>query len=233
METEHPKKGFSGLQVLGIILLVFTLTLAGSVLFARTYLFPQPFKPVVLSEKEQTVLSSKLQSLADIKAANSKTVKGSGYDLAEPPKMHDNGALVPQPYTENPAHRTVTFTERELNGMLAKNTDLADKVAIDLDNDMLSVNMLIPLDPDFPILGGKVLRINAGTELAYRQNRPVVILRGVSLMGVPLPKAWLGGLKNVDLIEEFGTEDGFWQAFAEGIASLQVSEGTLEVILNE
>ncbi len=233
MEPAHPKKGFSGLQVLGIVLLVFACTLGGTLFLARTYLFPQPFKPVELSEKELSVLDAKLQSLSDADAAalNSRQRAedmGSG-DV----QAIDEPELTPQPYRENPADRTVTFTERELNGMLSRNTDLADKVAVDLDKDLLSVNMLIPLDPDFPILGGKTLRINAGAELAYRENKPVVILRGVSLMGVPLPKAWLGGMKNVDLIEEFGTEAGFWQAFGEGIASLQVNEGSLEVILQE
>ena len=49
--------------------------------------------------------------------------------------------------------------------------------------------MLIPVDPDLPIMGGKVLRVNAGLELAYANERPIVKLRGVSIMGVPLPSA--------------------------------------------
>lgn len=70
-------------------------------------------------------------------------------------------------------------------------------------------------------------------ELAYRADRPVVILRGVSIMGVPLPNAWLGGLKNIDLVEQFGTDQGFWQAFADGVESIHVQEGRLQVLLKE
>ena len=52
-------------------------------------------------------------------------------------------------------------------------------------------------------------------------------------MGVPLPNAWLGGLKNVDLVEQFGAERGFWRTFAAGIAGLELRDGELVVRLAE
>jgi hypothetical protein len=58
---------------------------------------------------------------------------------------------------------------------------------------------------------GRTLRVNAGVELCFANGRPLVKLKGVSLMGVPIPNAWLGNLKNVDLINEFGANPGFWQ----------------------
>ena len=91
---------------------------------------------------------------------------------------------------------------------------------------------MVPLDPDFPMLGGKTLKIKAGAELAYREGRPVVKLKGVSLMGVPMPNAWLGGIKNIDLIKEFG-EEGFWKTFADGVESIGVVEGVLKIRLKE
>ena len=116
---------------------------------------------------------------------------------------------------------------------MASNTDLANRVAIDLADDLVSANMLVTLPPDFPFMGGKTLRIRTGLELAYRAAKPVVVLRGVSIMGVPMPNAWLGGLKNVDLIEQFGANQGFWQAFADGVESIRVQEGKLQVRLKE
>ena len=135
----------------------------------------------------------------------------------EPGGVEPGGRLEPQKYTEEGASREVSFSERELNALLASNTDMAQRLAIDLSDDLASARLLIPLDPDFPILGGKTLRVNAGLEVAFRGGRPVAILRGVSLMGVPLPNAWLGNLKNVDLISEFGSDPGIWQSFAAGI----------------
>lgn len=46
--------------------------------------------------------------------------------------------------------------------------------------------------------------MSAGLELRFAAGRPVVALRGVSLWGVPIPNAWLGGIKNLDLVKEFG-----------------------------
>jgi hypothetical protein len=77
------------------------------------------------------------------------------------------------------------------------------------------------------------LRIHAGLELAYRNARPVVILRGVSIMGVPLPDAWLGNLKNIDLVKEFGHGPGFWQNVAAGIEHIEIVDGRLRISLKE
>jgi hypothetical protein len=110
---------------------------------------------------------------------------------------------------------------------------MARKLAIDLSDKLISAKLLVPVDPDFPILGGKTLRVNAGVEMAYQNSKPIVILKGVSIMGVPIPNAWLGGLKNIDLISEFGDQQGFWAAFAEGVDNIRVDDGLLIIKLKE
>ena len=92
---------------------------------------------------------------------------------------------------------------------------------------------MLPLDPDFPILGGQTLRMNAGLEVAFADGRPRIVLRGVSAWGVPLPNAWLGNLKQVDLVAQYGGQDGFWKAFADGIETIDVRDGQLYVKLRE
>lgn len=82
-------------------------------------------------------------------------------------------------------------------------------------------------------MGGKTLKVSAGTELAYANGRPIVILKGVSVWGVPIPNAWLGNLKNVDLVKEFGGDEGFWKTFAEGIEDIHIVEGELKIKLLE
>ena len=98
---------------------------------------------------------------------------------------------------------------------------------------MMSAKLLMPVDEDFPIMGGKILKVRAGVELAYRDSKPIVILKGVSIMGVPIPNAWLGGLKNIDLVEEFGSGDGFWKAFSDGVQDIRIVEGDLQIELKE
>ncbi|RUM34977.1 MAG: arginine N-succinyltransferase [Desulfobulbus sp.] len=229
------KRGFSGLQVLGIVVGVMLLTVVVTIFSIKAWLFPHPFKPVVLDQKEQQKLEQKLnrfESFAALPAQNAQAAEPA----KTPPPEKDfarNGRLNPQAYSEEGASREISFTEREINGMLAKNTDLARKLAIDLANDLISLRMLVPVDPDFPILGGKIIRAKAGAELAYRNSKPVVILKGVSLMGVPIPNAWLGGLKNIDLVQEFGGNEGLWKSFSEGVETIKVKDGQLYIKLKE
>ena len=141
------------------------------------------------------------------------------------------GRLKPQKYSEVNGERNLSFSGKELNALLASNTDMAKKLAIDLSQDLISARILIPLDQDFPVLGGKTLRVSTGVELAYKNSRPRVILKGVTIMGVPIPNAWLGGLKNIDLISEFGDQQGFWKSFSEGVDDIHVEDGSLKVSL--
>ena len=120
-----------------------------------------------------------------------------------------------------------------MNALLAKNTDLAKKLAIDLSDDLVSAKLLVPVDEDFPVFGGKILRVRTGVVFAYNKGKPVIILKGITIMGVPIPNAWLGGIKNMDLVKEFGAENGFWKTFSEGIEDIKVEEGRLKIKLKE
>jgi hypothetical protein len=75
--------------------------------------------------------------------------------------------------------------------------------------------------------------VNFGVTLRYEQDKPVVIIRGVSLGGIPLPGAWWGDIKNKNLVEEFGGQGGFWDQFSRGVADIGVREGELWVKLKE
>jgi hypothetical protein len=216
-------RGFSGLQVAGIVLLCAVATALLTVWAVRVYLYPSDFEPVKLSDREQSALDAKLARLQGI----------GGSERPAANREDDETWLRPEPYDESGADREISFSEREINSLIAQDADLAKRVAIDFSDDLASARLLIPVDPDFPLLGGKTLRVNAGVGLAYTGNRPVVQLKGISVMGVPIPNAWLGNLKNVDLVEQYGSDSGFWRAFAAGVAQLAVEEGRLKVILRE
>lgn len=218
------KRGFRGIHVLWIVLGTVLVTAAATYWAVRTYVYAHDFEPVELSHQEQQQLQGKLRQL--------------GYQPAAPdPSMDrketDEQWLRPERYAEQTGKQALFFTERELNGLLANNPDVARKLAVDLSDDMVSARMLIHMDPDFPLLGGKTLRVSAGVEAGFYSGRPALKLRGVSVMGVPIPNAWLGGLKNVDLISEFGAADGFWKAFADGVENIQVEDGRLKITLKE
>ena len=63
MTQQESRKGFSGLQVFGIAVLVMIVAVAGTIFAARAWFFPRPFKPVVLSQQEEKRLERKLELL--------------------------------------------------------------------------------------------------------------------------------------------------------------------------
>jgi hypothetical protein len=193
-----------------------------------------------ISGEEEKQLTAKLDFLeffGDKSSDRARAMTGkSEHSGNTPEKVEEyrpDGTLAPEAYSEEGASREVHFSERELNALLAKNTDLAKKVAIDLGKDLISAKLIVNVDPDFPVFGGQTVRVRAGLEVAYGDKKPVVKIKGVSLMGVPLPNAWLGGMKNVDLVREFGTEEGFWKIFSDGVDSVTVEEGSIAVTLKE
>jgi len=220
-EQKSPPKRLSGIKLFFLVIGVAVITSILTVWLGTLYFFPKKFKPVELSKSESQKLEDKINRL-------DPTTRSKAWAVDKNKK-----ALTPEKYNEDAASRHITFTERELNALLAKNTDLAEKLAIDLSDNMASAKLILPLDPDFPFIGGKTLKLNAGLELRYEEAKPVVMLRGISLWGAPLPNSWIGGIKNVDLVREFGGESGFWKSFSEGIEYIRVEDGKLSLQLKE
>ena len=223
--NQEKKTPHSWLKILGIVVVASVISTLVAIGAVYLYLFPGDFKPVNLSVSEEQALENKLDRLG--------SMQRSRVLHQDREQARDKEELQPERYDETDTNREIILTERELNALLAKNTDLASKLAIDLSQDLASAKLLIPLDEEFPLLGGKTLKVTAGLELSYKNAKPIVVLRGISLWGVPIPNAWLGNIKHVDLVQEFGGQKGFWAAFADGVDEMEVSEGHLRVKLKE
>lgn len=218
-------KRFDRVHIILFVLLAVVITVAFSYWILDSYLFPSQFTPVTLNKKQQRVLDDKLERLESL---------GLRAKQGAPQDVNDSSTqLEPEAYSEEGASREISLTENEVNALLAKNTNLANKLAIDLSEDLISAKLLVQVDEDFPVLGGKTIKVRGGVVLAYRQERPVVMLKGVSVMGVPIPNAWLGGLKNIDLVREFGNEEGFWKSFSDGVETVHVADGALKIQLKK
>ncbi len=227
---DHKKTGsFRGIHVVWIVLGTIVLTAAVTYWAVRTYIYAKDFEPVVLNQNEQRQLDNKLLALG----YQPEPTSAKAQQQRDQNEFDSSGRLKPQKYSEESGERDLSFSEKELNSLLASNTDMAKKLAIDLSQDLVSVRLLVPVDRDFPLLGGKTLRLSTGVEMSYKDGRPRVVLKGVTVMGVPIPNAWLGDLKNIDLISEFGDEQGFWKSFAAGVDDIHVEDGELKVKLKE
>lgn len=205
MATERKKRGvlFYGCMGLFVLLAVVAITAAITWWWAMRQFNAQPFQPVHLDARERAAFQEKMAAFA-----------------ADVP-VHP-GVIAPAAPPEPP--RSVTLTERELNALVANNTGLAERVYLDLDNDAIKARVNLPLEPDFPVLGGKTIRATLTLGVTLEAHQLHVRVADLSIGGFPLPNAWLGGLKKVDLIQEYYGNDPAMQAFVEGIEALKVDD---------
>ncbi len=220
------KKSSPGcLRALGIAALcalIIVVIIAG---WVKYNIYASPYTPTKLSIQEQKVLDSKMSVLTE--SSHRETA------LSSRKKSKPSSSLKPEAYSEEGARREISLTEKELNALIANKPEIARSVAIDLSENLVSLKLVVPVDDEIIFFGGKTLRLNMGVVLGYENNSPVVAIKGVSLGGIPIPNAWLGYMKGKNLIQEFGTETGFWKLFAEGVKDVRVQEGHIRIRLKE
>jgi hypothetical protein len=209
----------------GIVALIIVLAGFFGAWWVRHNIYASEFTPTRLRVKEQGVLNSKVETLRNA-ALKEASVAKDGTRTSETP-------LTPEPYTEEGANRTISFSEKELNSLIANDPELARRVAIDLSDDLVSLKLVMPMDAEVPVVGGKTLRLSMGLVVSHEAGKLLIALKGVSLGGIPLPNAWLGYMKNRNLVNEFGSEEGFWKLFAEGVKDIRIREGQLRIQLKE
>ena len=135
------KKGLGCLSVLGLMLLTIIISVGITVWVVNYYLFPKQFDPVELNAKEESVLEKKLNSFGVFGAV--KKVESE----------KNATILKPEPYSEKGADRQVDLTEKDLNALLAKNTNLAERLMIDDTWSSLQVDEKNALKPFYEKLG--------------------------------------------------------------------------------
>jgi hypothetical protein len=119
------------------------------------------------------------------------------------------------------------LTEREVNGLLNANTDLGKSVRIEFAQDALNTYLAVRIPEDFPVGGGKMFRARGRFRLSLGNGgAPYAVLEDVTVFGLSLPKAWLGGLKGENLISRaMGERNG--SPVLRGIKSLRIEPGAL------
>jgi len=185
------------------------------------YFHAKAFSPVELSKTEQQIVDGKLE------------VAGGDAVFAEPGLMEPNDNPV---ILREEDRRTIVFTEREINGVLHHNTDLAEKLYIDLKRDALVAKVIYPFEEETPIVGGKTLRLNVTMKMFLDENGELQFtLDDVSVGGIPLPNAWLFDMKDKNLIDLDSSPNGsgLLKRIADGIADFKVENGQIRIRLNE
>ena len=229
MNTSTTKKVNSTKSVNKQIIVCVGLTVLAMVVatawWVNQYLYAGMFEPTRLNVAELEVLNAKMAPLLHRDVAVPRASKVVQPTTGKP--------LEPEPYTEREASRDIQLTEREVNALLASDPEMAKHIAVDLADDLVSVKLVVPVNKEMPVVGGRMLKLTFGLALSYANGRPVLAMRGISVGGIPLPAAWWGDIKNINLVEEFGGSGGFWDQFAKGVEDLKIQDGQLHVTLKE
>ena len=180
-------------------IILVVLLLAGIV--GAYFWYNRPIKPVELTAQESQALEQKI----------------------------DRIEAAPGEPQYQPGSKEVVLTERELNGMLAENTDLGDKLKFTLVTDEVHARLVTDLDEDLPMVGGKKLKAKARFLVQSVEGRPSLVLDDLTVWGASLPNDWLGGMKGKDLLSEIFGEGGGLS----GIEELRIERGQLVIRLAE
>ena len=204
---------------------------------AITYWWIQrPIKPVVLSASEKTAVEEKLQHLgggtasarAPATASTTSSIPNRPPTPAAPPAPAPGVEANPVPggpYV--PGSKVLKLTDREINGLLNANTDLGKSLRLEFARDAVNAYVAVHIPEDFPIGGGKMFRARGSFRVSLGNGgTPYAVLEDVTVLGLSLPKAWLGGIKGQNLIgQAVGERNG--SPVLRGIKNLRVEPGAL------
>jgi hypothetical protein len=223
--TPAPPRSKRGCLIYGCGTLVALALIIAATVAITIWWIQRPIKPVVLTQKEKAVVDEKLRYVD----GNRNDADATSVTARKPGA--DTGLTTGAPRTESdrtyvPGGKTIKLTEREINGLLNANTDLGKSVRIEFGRDAVNAYLVIPIPQDFPIGGGKNFRARGRFALSVGDGEPFATLEDVTVLGVSLPKDWLGGLKGQNLLgESIGTRGG--RRTLRGIKSLHVEPGAL------
>ena len=201
------------LIVLAVILVCCGLTAAATAWWVKRNVYASPLHPVSLSQAEQKVFDEKIGVLTG---------------ASEAPKDEKT----PEQRASE-AERTLVVTDKEINAFLAKQ-GIGEQVKVELAVGNIEATVLVPVDKDVPLFGGKTLRLKlALTGKMGEDQKPAFRVTDISLGGVPLPNAWLGDLKGVNLLASNVESDPVVKRFLAGIREFEIKGGSIRVLLNE
>jgi hypothetical protein len=91
------------------------------------------------------------------------------------------------------------------------------------------------MDKDIPIVGGTTVRLRFAFDAKMSAEKKFMLsLKDVSVGGVPMPNAWLGMAKGINLFTESSlAEEPAIKSFVAGIRDFTLQPGAIRVVLNE
>lgn len=200
------------LIVAGVFLLGCGLAAATTAWWVKRNIYADPIQPVSLSAQEQQTLEAKLNVLEASAAPASQPEASPGEQ-----------------------ERTLVITTKEINAYLA-GQNLGETVKVNLGADSISATVLVPVPADsgLPLVAGTTLRLGLNIHARMDDQKKVALeVSDVRVGGLPMPNAWLGNIKGVNLAAENLEKDPALQRFLAGIQSLKITSEGLRIVLAE
>lgn len=210
-----PRRGRLLLTLLATFLAGGLIAGGGAYWWFKRHLDARALEPVRLAEAEARAFEAKLQTLA-----------AAGESVATPGS---------EPGSATADERTLQISGREINAFLAER-GLGENIRVELARDLLHIAMIVPIPADsgLPLLAGANLRLRFSLDAACDpQAGPRFAIRDVRLGGVPLPDAWLGGIKGLNWVDQNLNQDPGVQRFLSGIQDLEVRPEGIRLRLRE
>lgn len=200
--------------VLVVILACCGFTAAATAWWVKRNFNASPLRPASLTQAEQKVFDEKVGTLSA---------------AADTPK--DDGKTPEQRAAE--AKRTLILTDKEINAFLAKQ-GIGERVKVNMRDGGIEATALVPVEKDFPLLGGTTVRLTLALSGAMgADQRPAFALTDLSVGGIPVPNAWLGYVKGVNLLAADVENDPAVKHFLAGIREFEIESGSIRVVLSE
>lgn len=147
--------------------------------------------------------------------------------LAEKIALAERGRAEP---TYQAGEKTISLTERELNGLLNKNTAFGDQLKLVLATDAVHARLEADIPEESPFMAGKKLKGRARFLTKTENGVPSLVLDDVTVWGISVPNAWLGNAKGQNLLSSL-FPSGI--STSSGFESIRVKNGSLEIQLAE
>ncbi|MEZ0389695.1 MAG: hypothetical protein ACAI34_21630, partial [Verrucomicrobium sp.] len=132
--------------------------------------------------------------------------------------------------------KTLVLNEREINGYLEQQ-GLGETIKVSIHNGGIAAQIITPVDPEVPMLGGRTVRVKVAVNTHLDTDRHLALsLADISVGGISLPNSWLGNIKGMNMLDtkKMSEHDStFLKSFAAGIKDLQVKSGEIRLVLND
>ena len=201
------------LIVFAVILGCCGLTAAATAWWVKRNIYASPLHPVSLTQQEKQAFDEKVSAIS-----GSPTPGADG-------KSNEQRAAEEK--------RTLTLSEKEINAFLNER-GIGDRVKVELSEGGVQATALVPVDKEVPVFGGKTIRLAIALAGNMGSDRQAAFrIADVSVGGVPVPNAWLGDLKGVNLLASNIESDPVVTRFLAGIREFEFKRGAIRVLLNE